>query len=39
MQLVRRPSKDTLGRAASLTGLAVEGLKANRAANARGGAG
>ena len=38
MQLVRRPSKDTLGRAASLTGLAVEGLKADRAANVRGGA-
>ena len=38
MQLVRRPSKDTLGRAASLTGLATEKLRANRAANVRGGA-
>ncbi|MDQ4127743.1 MAG: N-acetylmuramoyl-L-alanine amidase [Actinomycetota bacterium] len=38
MQLVRRPSKDTLGRAASLTGLSEKKLKANRAANVRGGA-
>ncbi len=38
MQLVRRPSKDTLGRAASLTGLAEEKLKTSRAANVRGGA-
>ncbi len=38
MQLVRRPSKDTLGRAASLTGISEKRLKANRAANVRGGA-
>jgi len=39
MQLVRRPSKDTLGRAVSLTGLAGKTLKADRAANVCGGAG
>jgi len=39
MQLVRRPSKDTLGRAASLTGISAKRLKADRAANVRGGAG
>ena len=38
MQLVRRPSKDTLGRAASLTGISAKRLKADRAANVRGGA-
>jgi hypothetical protein len=38
MQLVQRPSKDTLGRAASLIGLSEKKLKANRAANVRGGA-
>lgn len=38
MQLVRRPSKDTLGRAASLTGLSRATLKTSRAANVRGGA-
>jgi N-acetylmuramoyl-L-alanine amidase-like protein len=38
MQLVRNPSRDTLGRAAVLTGLSVEELKSSRAANIRGGA-
>ena len=38
MQLVRNPVQDTLGRAASLTGLSVEELKTSRAANVRGGA-
>jgi N-acetylmuramoyl-L-alanine amidase len=38
MQLVRNPERDTLGRAASLTGLSVEELKTSRAANVRGGA-
>ena len=38
MQLVERPSKDTLGRAASLTGLSREKLKTSRAANVSGGA-
>ena len=38
MQLVQRPSKDTLGRAASLTGLSRERLKTSRAANVSGGA-
>jgi hypothetical protein len=38
MQLVRNPAQDTLGRAASLTGLSVEELKTSRAANVLGGA-
>jgi N-acetylmuramoyl-L-alanine amidase len=38
MQLVRNPVRDTLGRAAALTGLSVEELKNSRAANVRGGA-
>jgi hypothetical protein len=38
MQLVQNPSRDTLGRAAALTGLSVEELKSSRAANVRGGA-
>ena len=38
MQLLRNPSRDTLGRAASLTGLSVEELKTDRVANVRGGA-
>ena len=38
MQLVWTPSKDTLGLAASLTGLPVEEIQADRAANVRGGA-
>jgi hypothetical protein len=38
MQLVRNPSQDTLGKAASLTGLSEEELRTNRAANVRGGA-
>jgi hypothetical protein len=38
MQLVRNPSRDTLGRAAELTGLSAEKLKNGRAANVRGGA-
>jgi hypothetical protein len=38
MQLVQNPSQDTLGRAASLTGLSEEELKNSRAANVRGGA-
>jgi hypothetical protein len=38
MQLVQNPSRDTLGQAASLTGLSEEELKKNRAANVRGGA-
>jgi N-acetylmuramoyl-L-alanine amidase len=38
MQLVQNPWRDTLGRAASLTGLSREELKTRRAANVRGGA-
>jgi hypothetical protein len=38
MQLVQNPLQDTLGRAASLTGLSEEELKNNRAANVQGGA-
>ena len=38
MALARNPSRDTLGKAASLTGLSVEALKSDRAANVRGGA-
>jgi hypothetical protein len=38
MQLVRNPERDTLGEAASLTGLPEGRLKASRAANVRGGA-
>jgi hypothetical protein len=38
MQLMQNPYEDTLGRAASLTGLTEEELKRNRAANVRGGA-
>jgi N-acetylmuramoyl-L-alanine amidase len=38
MQLLRNPWRDTLGRAANLTGLSVEELKNSRAANVRGGA-
>jgi hypothetical protein len=38
MQLVQNPSRDTLGRAASLTRLSEEELKNSRAANVRGGA-
>ncbi|WP_228282153.1 N-acetylmuramoyl-L-alanine amidase [Rubrobacter tropicus] len=38
MQLQQNPSKDTLGRAAQLTGLTEEELKNDRAANVSGGA-
>ncbi len=38
MQLVQNPWRDTLGRAASLTGLSRKELKTSRAANVRGGA-
>ena len=38
MQLEQNPSRDTLGRAASLTGLSEEEIKNNRAANVRAGA-
>src|SRR5215218_6762204 len=38
MQLLQNPSRDTLGRAASLTGLSRDKLKSSRAANVRGGA-
>ena len=38
MALTRNPSKDTLGRAARLTGLSAERLKNDRAANIRGAA-
>jgi hypothetical protein len=38
MQLLQNPSRDTLGRAAHLTGLSEEELKNSRAANVRGGA-
>lgn len=38
MQLQQNPSRDTLGRAADLTGLTEEELKNDRAANIRGGA-
>jgi len=38
MQLYQNPSRDTLGRAAGLTGLSEQALKNNRAANVRGGA-
>ncbi|MDQ3864623.1 MAG: N-acetylmuramoyl-L-alanine amidase [Actinomycetota bacterium] len=38
MQLMQNPSRDTLGRAASLTGLSEEELKNSRMANVRGGA-
>ena len=38
MQLLQNPSRDTLGRAASLTGLSEEELKNDRMANVRGGA-
>src|SRR5215207_8082991 len=38
MQLLQNPSRDTLGRAATLTGLSEEELKNSRAANVRGGA-
>ena len=38
MQLYRNPSRDTLGRAAVLTGLSEQALKSERAANVRGGA-
>jgi len=38
MALVQNPSADTLGRASSLTGIPEERLKADRAANIRGGA-
>ena len=38
MQLLRNPLRDTLGRAASLTGLPAEELKSSRAANVLGGA-
>ncbi|MDQ3863877.1 MAG: N-acetylmuramoyl-L-alanine amidase [Actinomycetota bacterium] len=37
MQLLQNPSRDSLGRAASLTGLSEEKLKNSRAANVRGG--
>jgi N-acetylmuramoyl-L-alanine amidase len=37
MQLLQNPSRDTLGKAASLIGLSEEDLKNNRAANVRGG--
>ncbi|HEV8043860.1 MAG TPA: peptidoglycan recognition family protein, partial [Rubrobacter sp.] len=38
MQLLQNPSRNTLGRAASLTGLSEKALKNDRAANVRGGA-
>jgi N-acetylmuramoyl-L-alanine amidase len=38
MQLYQNPSRDTLGRAAGLTGLSEKELKNDRAANVRGGA-
>jgi N-acetylmuramoyl-L-alanine amidase len=38
MALVRNPSRDTLGKASSLTGISVEALKSDRASNVRGGA-
>jgi hypothetical protein len=38
MQLLQNPSRDTLARAASLTGLSEEKLKSSRAANVRRGA-
>jgi N-acetyl-anhydromuramyl-L-alanine amidase AmpD len=38
MALVRNHSRDTLGRASSLTGLSVEALENDRASNVRGGA-
>jgi hypothetical protein len=38
MQLLQNPSRDTLGRAAHLTGLSEEELKNSRAANVRGAA-
>lgn len=38
MALYRNPSRDTLGRAAGLTGLSEQQLKGDRAANVRGGA-
>jgi hypothetical protein len=38
MQLVQNPSRNTLGRAAELTGLSEDELKNSRAANVRGGA-
>lgn len=38
MQLLQNPSRNTLGRAAGLTGLSREELKNDRAANVRGGA-
>lgn len=38
MQLYQNPSRDTLGRAAGLTGLSERELKNDRAANVRGGA-
>ena len=38
MQLMQNPSRNTLGRAAHLTGLSDEELKRSRAANVRGGA-
>ena len=38
MQLYQNPSRDTLGRAAALTGLSEKTLKNDRAANVRGGA-
>src|ERR671917_1405904 len=38
MQLLQNPSRDTLDRAAHLTGLSEEELKNNRLANVRGGA-
>jgi len=38
MQLYQNPSRDTLGRAAGLTGLSEQALKNERAANVRGGA-
>ena len=37
MVLVRNPSRDTLGRASSLTGLSVEALKNDRVSNVNGG--
>jgi hypothetical protein len=38
MALARNPSRDTLGKASSLTGLSVEALENDRASNLRGGA-
>jgi len=38
MALTRNPARDTLGEAASLTGLSVDDLKSDRASNVRGGA-